>query len=206
MHVKVALAAGAGAGHPTMPAMPNDCDRNVDAEPALTRRALLRGLATAAALPAAHGAHAEPTPQRRPWPRGTPTPALELPDLDGRPWRLAERRGRVVVLNFWASWCEPCREEMPSLERLAQRHQGEGLEVVTVNYREGGGTIRRFLEAVPLNLPVLRDAEGRAAKAFGARVFPFTAFIARDGRVAFTVVGAADWAGDPARGWVHGLL
>ncbi|MFT3957191.1 MAG: TlpA disulfide reductase family protein [Piscinibacter sp.] len=174
--------------------------------PSVPRRALIAALAATPALLAAPGLHAEPQAQRRPWPRGTPTPPLELPDLDGRAWRLAERRGRVVALNFWASWCQPCREEMPSLELMAQRHEADGLEVVALNFKEGGGTIRRFLDSTPLSLPVLRDADGLVARAFGVRIFPSTVFVGRDGAAAFTVVGAADWTAEPARAWVRALL
>lgn len=170
------------------------------------RRWIARTGSWALGLALAQRVRAEAAPSRRPWPRGTATPALELPDLDGRAWRLAERRGRVVALNFWASWCQPCREEMPSLELMAQRHEAEGLEVVALNFKEGGGTIRRFLETTPLGLPVLRDADGLAARAFGVRIFPSTVFIGRDGRAAFTVVGAADWTVEPARSWVRALM
>lgn len=172
---------------------------------ALTRR---RGLAVLAALalPAPRAAWAEPRPQRRDWPRGRPTPPLELPALDGPAWRLEAQRGRVVALNFWASWCPPCRDEMPSLELMAQRHEADGMLVVAINFREGGGAIRRFVEQMALGLPVLRDAEGDAARAFGVRVFPSTVLIGRDGRVAFTVVGEADWGNAPARAWVAAML
>ena len=173
---------------------------------ALPRRTLMMSLAAAPALLALQPLHAEPRAERRPWPRGTATPAVELNDLDGRPWRLAERRGRVVALNFWASWCQPCREEMPSLELMAQRHEAEGLEVIALNFKEGGGTIRRFLDGTPLGLPVLRDADGLAARAFGVRIFPSTVFIGRDGAAAFTVIGAADWTAEPARSWVRALM
>lgn len=170
--------------------------------PTLPRRQALGALIGWAAAPAWAQAQA----QRRPWPPGTPTPPLELPDLDGRRWRLAAQRGRVVALNFWASWCEPCREEMPSLQLMAQRHEHDGLLVMAVNYREGAGTIRRFMESTAMDLPVLRDADGLVARAFGVRAFPSTVFVRRDGRVDHTVVGAADWTGEPARSWVKALL
>lgn len=174
-------------------------------------------LAACAAVPALLGVspvraetraetRAEPQAERRPWPRGLVTPTLQLPDLDGRPWQLAQQRGRVVALNFWASWCQPCREEMPSLELMAQRHEADRVDVIAVNFKEGGGTIRRFLETTPLGLPVLRDADGLVARAFGVRIFPSTVFIRRDGRAAFTVVGATDWTAEPARSWVRDLL
>lgn len=170
------------------------------------RRWITRTGSAALGLALARTGLAEPGAERRPWPRGTATPPLELPDLEGRAWRLADRRGRVVALNFWASWCQPCREEMPSLELMAQRHEAQGLEVVALNFKEGAGTIRRFLDTTPLDLPVLRDADGLAARAFGVRVFPSTVFVGRDGRAAFTVVGAADWTGEPARSWVGAMM
>ena len=70
---------------------------------------------------------------RKDWPARKPTPPLELPAIDAAPWRLAAERGHPVLLNFWASWCEPCRAEMPSLERLAQSQRDAGLRVVAVN-------------------------------------------------------------------------
>ena len=145
-------------------------------------------------------------PLQRAWPRGRATPALELASLDGTRWRLADLRGRVVALNFWASWCEPCRAEMPSLELLAQSAAPQGLEVVAVNYRESAAAIARFVERDALGLPVLRDADGSAARAFGVGVFPTTVLVDRSGRAAFSVVGEADWQAGPARRWVADLL
>jgi transglutaminase-like putative cysteine protease/thiol-disulfide isomerase/thioredoxin len=115
------------------------------------RRALLAAVALAAA-----GVRAADGAQRQPWPTGRPTPDIDLPTWEGPPFHLAGARGQVVVLNFWASWCEPCRAEMPSLELLAQRHERDGLQVVAVNFRETDGAIRRFLEQTPLSLPILR--------------------------------------------------
>lgn len=169
---------------------------------ALTRRRCLAALAVAGA-PAAW---AQPQAQRRPWPVGRATPALELPGLDGSAWRLADQRGRVVAINFWASWCEPCRSEMPALELMAQRHERDGLVVVAVNFREGAGTIRRFVDQMALSLPVLRDADGSVARRVGVGVFPTTLFVGRDGRAVFSVVGEADWGNAPARQWVSALL
>ena len=172
--------------------------------PAAPGRRRWLALAALAALPAA--ALPVPVPLRRPWPTGRATPELSLPGLDGTPWTLAAQRGRVVALNFWASWCEPCRAEMPSLAALAQRHERDGLVVVAVNHKEGVGTIRAYTERVPVDLPILRDADGRAARAFDARVFPTTVLVGRDGRAAFSVVGEADWSTDPVRQWVAAML
>jgi thiol-disulfide isomerase/thioredoxin len=164
--------------------------------PSLHRRCVLL-----AALAVAAGARAH---QLRPWTRSAPPFALN--DLDGKAWQLSALQGRAVLLNFWATWCEPCREEMPSLQALAKRHEADSLLVLMVNYRESEPGIRRFLEHTPLALPVLLDSDGSAARAWTPRVFPTTVLIDRSGRPRHQVVGAVDWNGDEARQWVRELL
>jgi thiol-disulfide isomerase/thioredoxin len=169
----------------------------------LSRRTLLTALVGGAA-----GAHAVDAPggQRRPWPRGASTPALDLPAWEGPPWALSGARGQVVVLNFWASWCEPCRAEMPSLELLAERHARDRVQVLAVNFRETDGAIGRFLAQTDCSLPILRDADGGAARAWGVRIFPSTVVIGRDGRATFIVIGELDWTGAEARAWLAPLI
>jgi thiol-disulfide isomerase/thioredoxin len=167
----------------------------------MNRRDLLTLAAAAtAAFPVAADA------LRRPWPTSQPTPNLALPGFDGPAWSLAEAKGRPVLLNFWASWCEPCRAEMPSLELLAQRHEADGLLVLAVNQRETDAAIRRFLQTMPISLPILRDTDGATSRAFGVRIFPTSVLIARDGRAAFSVIGELDWTGAQARQWIAPLL
>lgn len=174
------------------------------------RRRLLRGAcvwagaASAAAAGWPLAALAEPTVRR--WPAGKPAPPLRLLDLDGKTWRLEALPGHPVVLNFWATWCDPCRAEMPSLAAMARRHERAGLVVLTVNYREPPATIRRFLEATPTPMPVLLDTEGEATNAWTPRVFPSTVLIDRSGVPRHTVVGDLDWAGALARELVEPLL
>ncbi|MGA0609430.1 TlpA family protein disulfide reductase [Caldimonas sp. KR1-144] len=170
------------------------------------RRDVLAALCTLGTGAAAAQAERRIARFRR-WPANQPTPATELPGWDGgAPLRLAELRGQVVVLNFWASWCEPCRSELPSLELLDERHGRDGLRVIAVNYRETDGTLKRFLSQWPLSLPIVRDADGAAARAWQVRVFPTTAVVARDGRAAFVVTGEVDWISDEALGWLRPLL
>lgn len=172
----------------------------------MKRRTLLLA-GSAAAMPWQARAQADPPgAERRPWLASRPTPALELPAWDGPPFRLADARGQVIVLNFWASWCEPCRAEMPSLELMAERHAKDRLQVVAVNYRETDNTIRRYLAAWPLTLPIVRDSDGAAARAWLVRIFPSTVVIGRDGRAAFTVTGEVDWGGHEARQWIASVL
>lgn len=172
--------------------------------PTLRRRLLAAGALAPWVAPAR--SQAAEGAAYRPWPKSKPTPALELPAWESPPVRLAALRGQVVVLNFWASWCEPCRAEMPSLELMAERHKGDRLQVLAVNFRETDGTIRRFLAQTDFSLPILRDADGAAARAWQVRIFPSTVVIGRDGRAAFTVVGEVDWGGAEARAWIAPLL
>ena len=166
-----------------------------------TRRRLLVASAALALPTLARASHIV-----RPWPADRPTPAFSLTDVDGKSWSLTALKGRPVLLNFWASWCEPCRAEMPSLERLQTRHEKAGLLVLSVNYQEPLPTIRRFLEALPFSLPILLDRDGDAASAWTPRVFPTTVLIDRTGRPRSSVIGELDWMGDTARMLLQPLL
>jgi thiol-disulfide isomerase/thioredoxin len=153
------------------------------------------------AMQAARAAH-----MVRPWASGRAAPPLELADLDGRRWNLAAQHGRVVVLNFWATWCEPCRTEMPTLELLQQRHEHAGLVVIAVNFKESAPAIRRFLDVQPVSIPILLDADGDATSAWTPRVFPTTVLVDRQGQPRTTVLGEMDWMGGEAEGLLRPLL
>lgn len=172
---------------------------------AASRRQLLRG-ALAASVALALPRFACAAPVVRPWPAGKATPPLALTDLDGAAWTLSALKGRPVIVNFWATWCEPCRAEMPSLELLATRHERAGLVVVAVNYRESLPTIRHFLDVLPFSLPILLDADGEAASAWTPRVFPTTVLIDRAGVPRQSVIGELDWMGSAAAALVEPLL
>jgi thiol-disulfide isomerase/thioredoxin len=157
---------------------------------------VLAALAFAAAAGAA---------ELKPWTGGA-TPPLVLQDLHGRTHRLADYRGKVVLVNFWATWCEPCREEMPSIERLRQSLAGKPFEVLAVNIGEPLGRIERFLEKMPLGFPVLLDRDSGAAKAWKARVVPATFLVGPDGRIRYVHYGELDWSSEPVRKRVAELL
>jgi thiol-disulfide isomerase/thioredoxin len=141
----------------------------------------------------------------KPWTGGA-TPPLVLQDLHGRTHRLADYRGKVVLVNFWATWCEPCRDEMPSIERLRQFLAGKPFEVLAVNIGEPLGRIERFLEKMPLGFPVLLDRDSGAAKAWKARVVPATFLVGPDGRIRYVHYGELDWSSEPVRKRVAELL
>jgi len=139
-------------------------------------------------LPPAAGQAAEAV--LRPWPAAQPTPALKLAGLDGQPWDLAQLRGKVVVVNFWASWCGPCVAELPVLGGLAQRPAWHGkVAVVGVNYKESLDAIRDFTGARSIPYPILRDRSGDMFKAWTAGVMPTTILVDRQGRARWRSVG-----------------
>jgi len=140
-----------------------------------------------------------------PW-KGGPTPELALQDLQGRAHRLADYRGKVVLVNFWATWCEPCREEMPSMERLRQSFAGKPFEVLAVNLAEPVARIERFLETVPVSFPLLLDRDTTTAKAWKARILPASYLVGRDGRIRYVHYGDLDWSSQAVRGKVAALL
>jgi thiol-disulfide isomerase/thioredoxin len=142
----------------------------------------------------------------RAWPAARPVPPLDLVDLAGKRWRLDAVAGEVVVLNFWATWCAPCRLEMPSLEAMAARRRGDDVVVAAVNYREAPEVIRRFLDRSPFAPPILLDSDGEATVAWTPRVFPSTVVVGRDGRPVHVVVGELDWEGAEAKSLLDPLV
>jgi len=143
--------------------------------------------------------------QLRPWTEGA-APMLALQDLEGRAHRLEDYRGKVVLVNFWATWCEPCREEMPSMNRLRAALAGQPFAVLAVNIGESDARIRRFLEQVPLEFPVLLDRDSATAKAWRARVLPMSFLVGPDGRIRYQVVGEIDWTEDRVRKAIAAML
>jgi len=143
--------------------------------------------------------------QLRPW-GGGETPPLALQDLEGRPHALEDYRGKVVLINFWATWCEPCRAEMPSINRLRTTLAGQPFAVLAVNLAESEPRIRRFMDQVPLDFPVLLDRDSAVAKAWRTRVLPASFLVGPDGRIRYSVIGEYDWTQDGARKAIFSLL
>jgi thiol-disulfide isomerase/thioredoxin len=137
---------------------------------------------------------------------GGEAPALELQDLAGRAHRLGDYRGKVVLVNFWATWCTPCREEMPTIDRLRRSLEGRPFAVLAVNLAEPLSRIRAFVEEVPVGFPVLRDRDGETAKAWQTRILPATYLVGPDGRIRYYFVGELDWSKESVRRAVTGLL
>ena len=124
---------------------------------------------------------------------GDLAPGFTLPDLEGRIHGLDDLRGRVVVLNYWATWCPPCVDEMPSLQKLHEALDAKGLSVVAVSVDERFEDIKRFVETFELTFTILHDEGMRTARVYQTFKYPETYIIGRDGRVKSKVVGERDW-------------
>ena len=113
----------------------------------------------------------------------TPAPDFTLKSLAGANLRLAEQRGSVVMLNFWATWCAPCREEMPQLARLHEKYRASGFAVLAVNVDDAHAPAAAAATRLALPFPVLFDSDKTVAKAYDVRTMPSSFFVDRDGRV-----------------------
>ncbi|MFB6391871.1 TlpA family protein disulfide reductase [Polymorphospora lycopeni] len=115
---------------------------------------------------------------------GAPAPALAGPTLDGGHFDLADARGRVVLVNVFASWCGPCRRELPLLVDVSRRWSAQGVQLVGINVKDGTAAVRALLaETGAESMTVLRDPDGTLAVGWGARGVPETFVVDRDGRI-----------------------
>jgi thiol-disulfide isomerase/thioredoxin len=141
----------------------------------------------------------------QPWSVG-PAPALPSKDLNGRSHTLADYRGKVILVNFWATWCEPCRNEMPTIEALKEKLAGKPFVALAINVDEPEARIRKFVAQTRLGLPVLLDPDKAATRAWSVRVLPASYLIGPDGRVRYRIIGDMDWNTDAAIGVINQLI
>jgi len=137
---------------------------------------------------------------------GKPAPALALPTLDGGTARLEQLRGRVVLVNFWAVWCPPCRKEMPSMARLAEQMGNRPFTILDVNVGESPEEIRAFLKQVPVNFPILLDAGGEHLKPWQVFAFPTSYVVDKQGRLRLGLFGSIEWDSAEAVAKLEALL
>jgi peroxiredoxin len=125
---------------------------------------------------------------------------------DGRRVSLASLQGKVLLLNFWASWCPECRPEMPMFEQLHREFSAQGLAVVGINAREGTSIIREYAKEVGLTFPLILDSSGKINSTYGVIGLPTTFLIGRNGRAVALAIGPREWSGKPARALIQALL
>jgi len=124
---------------------------------------------------------------------GETVPNFTLRDDDGKVVALADFRGQIIVLNFWATWCPPCIEEMPSLNRLAEHYKGKDLKIIGLSVDEDAEAYSEFLANNQINFLTLRDAARNTSDRYGTYRFPETYIINREGRLAQKIIGPRDW-------------
>ena len=120
---------------------------------------------------------------------GEPAPNFALKDTSGRLVTLSELRGRVVWVNFWATWCVPCKQELPAIQKLYDEKHADGLEVVEVNWQESSQTASDFWDSLGLSLPMVLDRAGEGFSQYKLRGLPDSFFIDRDGKIAAMYFG-----------------
>jgi peroxiredoxin len=129
------------------------------------------------------GAHASPQA-----PQG-PAPDFTLKSLSGENVKLSELRGQVVLINFWASWCGPCRQEMPLLDQMYQKYGELGFTLLGVNVEQDSGDAQRMLHDTPVTFPILFDTQNVVSKLYDVTAMPSTVIVDRDGNVRFVHKG-----------------
>ena len=138
---------------------------------------------------------------------GKPLPQfLDLPDVNGLRVIRDDYKGKVTVVNFWATWCPPCVEEIPSLNRLREAMQGKPFELISIDYAEDTQRVKKFLQQVNVDFPVLLDSDGKVAASWGALVFPSTFVIGPDGMIYYGVNGGILWDSPEVIGTLNGLI
>ncbi|MEK7716129.1 MAG: TlpA disulfide reductase family protein [Pseudomonadota bacterium] len=148
------------------------------------------------ALMLLHGARADSTPQTMTAVPDKPAaPDFALKDADRKLHRLSEQRGKVVLVNFWATWCPPCRREMPSMQRAWKKLQGRNFEMYAVNVGEDEDTIFGFTfsTGVELTFPILLDRDALVIKAWPVIALPTSFVIDPQGRIVYRAVGGREW-------------
>ena len=153
-------------------------------------------------------AHAQgltgPAYEVTPW--SGPLSGLGLVDTTGKTWQWPDVQGRAVLLNFWASWCEPCRAEMPTLQQVADLYGADKLLVLAINFKEPAARALQFAKTTGIKMSVLLDTTGRAAGQWGVKVFPTTLMLDNRGRARHRVKGEVDWTSSAPGQLIEGLL
>ncbi len=144
-------------------------------------------------IPAVHGETAEKTGITVPKTR-LPAPEFTLPDLSGKSVSLQQFQGKVILLNFWATWCAPCREEMPDMQLLWEDLRDQGFVILALSADRGHqDAVARFASQLQLDFPILLDPDGEVRNAYEVIALPQSYLIGRDGRFSHKLLGAINW-------------
>lgn len=125
-----------------------------------------------------------------------PAPSFTLQDMDGESHSLSDYRGKIVIINFWATWCPPCRAELPSMNRAWKKVKDDNIEMLAINVGEDEDTIFTFLGDNPIDFPVLLDETGDMIKTWPVRGLPTTFVLDSEGRLVYQAIGGREWDSD----------
>lgn len=138
---------------------------------------------------------------------GEVAPDFTLMNMDGEPVTLSELQGQVVLINFWATWCPPCREEKPTMEKLYQRFRDEGLVVLAVNVEENGHqVVSQYLMNYHYSFPIVLDPRAAVQSQYGVFRYPESFVVNREGVIVERVIGGRDWMANPAYRMIETLI
>jgi peroxiredoxin len=137
---------------------------------------------------------------------GKPAPDFVLKDTKGKTWHLAELKGKVVFVNFWATWCPPCRGEMPSMQELSKSLPPNAFQMLAILSNDQAEVAEKFAGGIGFAAPILLDPENRASKAYGTTGVPETYIIDKTGVLREAIIGAMDWNSPEARRMLAGYL
>ncbi len=139
--------------------------------------------------------------------KGVPAPNFSLPGLEGKKVSLTDFKGKVVLLNIWATWCAPCVAEMPSMEKLYQELKGEDFELLAISVDESGAeAVKPFMEKHKLGFPVLLDTKGEIKNLYQATGIPESFIIDKDGIIVEKIIGPRDWAASGAIRYFRNII
>lgn len=122
-----------------------------------------------------------------------PAPELGIPDLEDNLWKINDLKGSPAIINFWATWCPPCREEMPSMEKAWLKIKDEGIMLMAISYGEELETVEAFALEYPMSFPVLLDTVGTTGKSWPVQGLPTTFILDAEGRIVYQATGAREW-------------
>jgi thiol-disulfide isomerase/thioredoxin len=143
--------------------------------------------------------------EKTPWSSTNKILSGQFKDSSGQTWSAESLRGKKLVINFWATWCAPCKEELPTLQVFSDLQDPNQTVVLTINVKEPATRALRFMQNNQMNLPLIPDPQGEWAKKFDVKVFPTTLLVAPSGHIRWRIVGEVDWSAQTAQTWVDSL-
>ena len=143
--------------------------------------------------------------EKTPWPASSQKTQWTFTDIQAKSWSSESLRGKKVLINFWATWCAPCKKELPTLQIFSDLQDASQTVVITVNVKEHPSRASRFMQSQQISLPLVSDPKGEIAQQFGVKVFPTTLLIDRNGLIQWRIVGEVDWTAQAPQSWVNSL-